>query len=124
MITDSLCFYLQNRLIQTGQRGGQRYSDTSHFSIPWLMFFNNCLACLEGMELSGPRLYIMGCSRHRNDCQTSPRHACRAVRPHGRQGLGVRQGDGRGGQLYQRYHVIPGSCTIKTLWNSNVRILQ
>jgi hypothetical protein len=36
MTTDSLCFYLQNRLIQTSQTGGQRYSDTSPFSIPWL----------------------------------------------------------------------------------------
>ncbi len=29
------CFYFQNRLIQTGQTGGQWYSDTSPFSIPW-----------------------------------------------------------------------------------------
>jgi hypothetical protein len=28
------CFYLQNRLIQTSKTGGQRYSDTSPFSIP------------------------------------------------------------------------------------------
>jgi len=28
MITDSFCFYLQNRLIQTSQTGGQWYSDT------------------------------------------------------------------------------------------------
>jgi hypothetical protein len=27
---------LQNRLIQTSQTGGQRYSDTSPFSIPWI----------------------------------------------------------------------------------------
>jgi hypothetical protein len=27
---------LQNRLIQTSQTGGQQYSDTSPFSIPWL----------------------------------------------------------------------------------------
>jgi hypothetical protein len=33
--TDNSCFYLQNRLIQTSQTGGQQYSDTSHFSIPW-----------------------------------------------------------------------------------------
>jgi len=32
-------FYLQNRLIQASQTGGQRYSDTSPFSIP----------CLDGM---------------------------------------------------------------------------
>jgi hypothetical protein len=35
MMTDNFCFYLQNRLIQTSQTGGQRYSDTSPFSIPW-----------------------------------------------------------------------------------------
>ncbi len=29
-----LCFYLQNRLIQTGKTGGQRYTDTPPFSIP------------------------------------------------------------------------------------------
>jgi hypothetical protein len=34
--TENFCFYLQNRLIQTSQAGGQRYSDTSPFSIPWL----------------------------------------------------------------------------------------
>jgi hypothetical protein len=33
MTTDDFCFYLQNCLIQTSQRG-QRYSDTSPFSIP------------------------------------------------------------------------------------------
>jgi hypothetical protein len=31
----TFCFYLQNRQIQTGQTGGQWYSDTSPFSIPW-----------------------------------------------------------------------------------------
>ena len=36
MTTDNFCFYLQNRLIQTCQTGGQQYSDTSPFSIPWL----------------------------------------------------------------------------------------
>ena len=34
MTADNLCFYLQNRLIQTSQTGGQWYSDTSPFSIP------------------------------------------------------------------------------------------
>jgi len=33
MTTDNFCFYLQNRLIQTSQTGGQWYSDTSPFSI-------------------------------------------------------------------------------------------
>jgi hypothetical protein len=32
---DNFCFYLQNRLIQTSQTGGQWYSDTSPFSIRW-----------------------------------------------------------------------------------------
>ncbi len=36
MTTDTFCFYLQNRLIQTSQTGGQLYSDTSPFSIPCL----------------------------------------------------------------------------------------
>ncbi len=31
------CVYLQNRVIQTSHRGGQWYSDTSLFSIPWLV---------------------------------------------------------------------------------------
>jgi hypothetical protein len=35
MTTDNFCFYLQNRLIQTSQTGGQRYSD----SIPCLVKF-------------------------------------------------------------------------------------
>jgi hypothetical protein len=39
MTTDNFCFYLQNRLIQTSQTGGQWHSDTSPFSIPW--FFQN-----------------------------------------------------------------------------------
>jgi hypothetical protein len=34
MTTENFCFYLQNRLIQTGQTGGQLYSDTSPFSVP------------------------------------------------------------------------------------------
>ncbi len=34
MTTDNFCFYLQNRLIQTSQTGGQLYSDTS----PWIQF--------------------------------------------------------------------------------------
>jgi hypothetical protein len=41
MTTDNFCFYLQKRLIQASQTGGQRYSDTSPFSIPclnpWMM---------------------------------------------------------------------------------------
>jgi hypothetical protein len=37
MTTDNFCFYLQNRLIQTSQTGGQWYSDTSPFSLPWMV---------------------------------------------------------------------------------------
>ncbi len=29
MTTDNFCFYLQNKLIQTSEIGGQEYSDTS-----------------------------------------------------------------------------------------------
>jgi hypothetical protein len=36
MTTDNFYFYLQNRLLQTSQTGGQWYSDTSPFGIPWL----------------------------------------------------------------------------------------
>jgi hypothetical protein len=35
MTTDNFFIYLQNRPIQTFQAGGQLYSDTSPFSIPW-----------------------------------------------------------------------------------------
>ncbi len=38
MTTNNFCFYFQNRLIQTSQTGGQWYSDTSPFSIPWFKF--------------------------------------------------------------------------------------
>jgi hypothetical protein len=55
MTTDNFCFYLQNRLIQTSQTGGQRYSDTSPFSIPWLKYvhalavltFFTAMSCLS-----------------------------------------------------------------------------
>ncbi len=47
MTTDNFCFYLQNRLIQTSQTGGQSYSDTSSFSIPCLMLLNKAGACYE-----------------------------------------------------------------------------
>ncbi len=45
MTTHNFCFYLQNWLIQTSQTGGQQYSDTSPFSIPWL---NPCqMMCMQ-----------------------------------------------------------------------------
>jgi hypothetical protein len=37
MTTDNFRFYLKNRVIQTSQTGGQWYSDTSPFSIPWFI---------------------------------------------------------------------------------------
>ncbi len=35
-------FYVQNRLIQTSQTGGQRYSDTFPFSIPCYKHEQDC----------------------------------------------------------------------------------
>jgi hypothetical protein len=45
MTTDNFCFYLQNRLIQTIQTGGQQYSDTFPFSISCenIVSYNNSL---------------------------------------------------------------------------------
>ncbi len=58
MATDNFCFYLQNRLIQTSQTGGQWYSDTSPFSIPWLQ---PCLQILTAVEMtySGKRYSLL-----------------------------------------------------------------
>ncbi len=47
MTTDNFCFYLQNRLIQTGQTGGQQYSDASPFSVPYMK--------VQNQPLRGPR---------------------------------------------------------------------
>jgi len=47
MTTDNFCFYLQNRLIQTSQTGGQWYDDTSPFSIPCLNLHNPPWATLS-----------------------------------------------------------------------------
>jgi hypothetical protein len=42
MTTDNFCVYLQDRLIQTIQTGGQQYSDTSPFSIPaWTFLYSS-----------------------------------------------------------------------------------
>ncbi len=41
LTTNNFCIYLQNRLIQTSQTGGQRYSDTSPFSIPWRYLYQS-----------------------------------------------------------------------------------
>jgi hypothetical protein len=55
MTTDNFCFYLQNRLIQTSQTGGQRYSHTSPFSIPYSDSFP---ALLKIRRVSKSRVYI------------------------------------------------------------------
>ncbi len=55
MRTEIFCSYLQSRLIQTSQTGGQRYSDTSPFSIPWpnnllgqtFLYSHRCLQIFE-----------------------------------------------------------------------------
>jgi len=44
MTTDNFCFYLQNRLIQTSQTGGQWYSDTSPLVFPIKFFPSTALA--------------------------------------------------------------------------------
>jgi hypothetical protein len=57
MTTDNFCFYMQNRLIQTGQTGGQWYSDTSPFIVPCTVtdpdeFFSLILAFLANIRLT------------------------------------------------------------------------
>jgi hypothetical protein len=51
MTTDNFCFYLQNRLNQTGQTGGKRYIDTSPYSIPWFSLLLLVLTRLEKTSL-------------------------------------------------------------------------
>jgi hypothetical protein len=57
MTTDNFCFYLQNRLIQTSQTGGQRYSDTSPFSIP----------CLNNLSSNFLRTVVLPNSKERTE---------------------------------------------------------
>jgi hypothetical protein len=45
MMTDNFCFYLQNRLIQTSQIGGQWYRDISPVSIPCHNIFDCFAEC-------------------------------------------------------------------------------
>jgi hypothetical protein len=47
MTTDNFCFYLQNRLIQTSQIGGQQYRDISPLSIPWFESNNSVIITLN-----------------------------------------------------------------------------
>jgi hypothetical protein len=46
MITDNCCFYLQNRVIQTSQTGGQQYSDTSTLVFPAITIRHNHLSLI------------------------------------------------------------------------------
>jgi hypothetical protein len=61
MTTDIFCFYLQNRLFQPGQTGGQWYSDTSPLSIPRLGPKLCLCLCLGGtpVVLACPRVDII-----------------------------------------------------------------
>ncbi len=39
MTTDNFCFYLQNRLIQTSQTGGQWFRDTVFYQVQCTLFY-------------------------------------------------------------------------------------
>jgi hypothetical protein len=57
MATDNFCFYLQNRLIQTSQTGGQWYSYTFPFSIPCLQPHLQMLnLAMDKLQLTGQNL--------------------------------------------------------------------
>jgi hypothetical protein len=62
MTTDNICFSLQNRLIETSQIGGQWYSNTSPFSIPWIRFKGRIHSSLFSSQLTNwpnkPECYI------------------------------------------------------------------
>jgi hypothetical protein len=64
MTTDNFCFYLQNRLIQKGQTGGQLYSNTSPFSFPWL---NSSLVWQDKLG----RLSLGSFSRYSNSAEVN-----------------------------------------------------
>ncbi len=51
MTTNNFCFYSQNRLIQTCQTGGQRYNETSPFSIPWFKFAQMWLCQIHNFRI-------------------------------------------------------------------------
>jgi hypothetical protein len=80
MTTDNFCFYLQNRLTQTSQTGGQQYSDISPFSIPCFVYhFSKCcllplgqvLFCLTLRHLQRRRKLFQADGARRQPCQTS-----------------------------------------------------
>ncbi len=70
--TDNLCFYLQNRLIQTCETGGQWYSDTSPFSIP-------CSSCFQ--ETVQTWFFV---TRFRPDCDVVGRRGHQIFDPRAR----------------------------------------
>jgi hypothetical protein len=51
MTNDNFFVYLQNRLIQTSQTGGQRYSDTSPFSIPCVSLSLSMVAAVKSFSV-------------------------------------------------------------------------
>ncbi len=87
MTTDNFCFYLQNRLIQTSQTGGQWYNDTSPFRISWcrplkcgsdVHFFQKFVSadgCGLGLARPNPAEpldsedFILGCQNMHKLCQ-------------------------------------------------------
>ncbi len=60
MTTDNICFYLQNRLIQTSQAGGQWYSETSPFSITCPNLPENIYFNTETCKLHTKSFYSIG----------------------------------------------------------------
>jgi hypothetical protein len=59
MTTDNFSFYLQNRLIQTGQTGGQLYRDTSPFGVPCCISSSSpWYAPAETCSLSTPKVHL------------------------------------------------------------------
>ncbi len=58
MTTDNFCFYLQNRLIKTGQTGGQWYIDTSPLVFPGILFESKTLAYMSRAYYGSRRHYI------------------------------------------------------------------
>ncbi len=64
MATDNFCFYLQKRLIQNSQTGGQWYGDTSPFSIP-------CITSLKRFYFRMLLVKTTPQARHQFDSKTS-----------------------------------------------------
>jgi hypothetical protein len=65
MTTDNFCLYLQRRLIQTSQTGGQRYSDTSPFCIPATVHGQTCASRMKpGTSLEDAVCIYFSCSTY------------------------------------------------------------